>query len=90
MISEHFDELCRRAEVTPIVDIDIQSIDQLLGLVAGGAAAGLVPISHGLEFPGLAVRPFRPRYPLEYCLGWRRESPLVERLFAALESLDED
>ena len=84
MIAEHFQDFCLREGVQPILDVDVQSVDQLLGLVAGGAASALLPIAHELKYPGIVARPFRPVYPLRYCLGWRKASPLTEGLLSAL------
>lgn len=86
MIAEHFRDFCVQEGVRPTVDIEAQTVDQVLGLVAGGAAAGLLPIPVELRYPGLVTRPFRPRYPINYCVGWRRSSPLTDRLVIALEA----
>ena len=88
MISEHFQEFCDREGIRPHLACDVQTADQLLGLVAGGAAAALMPVSSALQYPGVRVLPFRPAYPLRYCLGWRKASELTDDLVAAADDPD--
>ncbi len=88
MIAEHFGEYCDREGIAPVVDIDAQTLDQLLGLIAGGAAAGLIPFTVPIKYPGLVMKPFRPQYVLRYCLGWRKDSPLTNKVLEALDHLD--
>lgn len=80
MIFDRFQEYCRNEAVEPELTIDVQTLDQLLGVVSGGAAAAVVPAPEGMAYPGVVFKPVRPRYPLQYCLGWRRDSELLRKL----------
>jgi len=87
MIAEHFHEYCLKERIQPIVGIEAQTADQILGLVSGGATAALMPLPEGISYPGLVTRPLRPRYSLNYCLGWRKTSDLTEVLIEAMDTL---
>lgn len=86
MIAERFAALCDRHDVEPRLNLEVDTLDQLFGLVAGGAAAALVPVPAGFSWPGITMRPFVPQYPLRYRLCWTKPSPLTDGLVAAVEA----
>lgn len=82
LIFDRFQEVCSKAGVEPRITLDVQTLDQLLGTVGGGAGLALVPVPEGMRYPGIRFLPLDPPYPLTYVLGWRRTSPWVEALRA--------
>ena len=84
MVYDRFRQLASECDVRPEVVADVQSMDQALGLVAGGVACALLPAPPGLKYPGVVLRPFEPAYRLTYCFGWTERDALVEGLIQAL------
>ncbi len=84
MIAERFREFCSQHRIRPRTEIEVDSIEQVFGLVAGGAGIGYLPLPDRFSYPGLALRRLQPAYPLRYVVGWRRSNPLVEGLTHAL------
>lgn len=87
MIYDHFRAFCRKASIEPVLAVDLQSFDQVLGTVAGGAAIALSPVPDGIAYPGIVFRPLNPEYPVDYALGWRHQSEMLDRLLEALDDM---
>ena len=86
-IWDKFQSLCSQAQVRPCISLDADSMDQVFGLISGGAGMSLLPMTPGLQLPGVVMKPFRPSYPVRYCFGWRRRNHFIDRWLACIEAL---
>jgi len=85
-IWDKFQALCSQARVRPRIGIDADSMDQVFGLISGGAGMSLLPMTPGLQVPGVVMRPFRPTYPVQYCFGWRGQNAFIDRWLACIDA----
>lgn len=89
-IWDKFKDMCASSDVRPRLMLDTDSLDQVFGLVAGGAGMSLFPMTPGTRIMNVAMLPFRPRYPVQYRFGWRGKNVFIDRWLECLDSLGEE
>jgi DNA-binding transcriptional LysR family regulator len=87
MIFDRFRLYCEEAGVEPVLAVDAKTLDQVLAVVSGGAAAAILPAPSELRYPGVVWKEIRPRYPLSFIVGWRHASDMLDRLVPVLDGV---
>ncbi len=85
IIYQTYCRMVRDAGFEPTVSIDVLTIDDLLAVVAAGAGIGNAPITPGLRYPGVVLRPNSPEYLLTYELAWVDDRPAVRDLLTLVK-----